>query len=128
MSEQRHPDIEVYVKECNALQLYDWLKSNVGDVSPPHKSKDNIKTTLTWQSSQIPVLIQERVVGKAWTSIWFDSDETPWATDLDCARQISKELSVQTRCILSGWNEGDEPDEWMKIHNDHEEKISWQTH
>ena len=127
MSEQRHPDIEVYVKESNAQQLFDWLSAHIGEVSAPILGKDNLKTTLIYQGQTIPVLIQERVVGKAWTSIWFDSHATPWATDLDCARKIAKALDTQTRCILSGWKEGDEPDEWMKIYRDQEEQITWQS-
>ena len=73
------------------------------------------------------MLIQQRVIGKAWSTVWFDSSETHWATDLECAHQIAKAMETQTRCIASGWQEGDEPDEWYKVHQGVEEKIVWNT-
>ena len=127
MSETRHPDIEVYVKECNGKQLTEWLASIAENLSTPKTSKDTTQLTATLNGVEIDVLIQERVVGKAWTSIWFDSAETPWLQDLDCAKQIAADLDTQTRCIVGGWEEGDDPDEWWKVHKGNEEKIVWAT-
>ena len=126
MSEQRHPDIEVYVKEHTAQQILEWVKT-LGTLTNHKIAKDSIKATLIIDNVEIPVLIQQRVIGKAWSTVWFDSSETHWATDLECAHQIAKAMETQTRCIASGWQEGDEPDEWYKVHQGVEEKIVWNT-
>ena len=127
MSEQRHPDIEVYVKERTAQEILEWVET-LGALSNHKVTKDSIKATLIIDELDIPILIQQRVIGKAWSTIWFDSSETPWATDLECAHHIAKEMETQTRCIVSGWQEGDEPDEWYKVHQGVEEIIVWNTH
>lgn len=76
---------------------------------------------------QVPVMIHERAVGKAWISIWFRSDRTPWPQDIDCAREVSAALDTQVRCIASGWNEGDDPDEWWKVEKGIASRIQWQS-
>ena len=126
MSEQRHPDIEVYVKDRTAQQILEWVET-LGTLTNHKTAKDSIKATLIIDKVEIPVLIQQRVIGKAWSTVWFDSSETHWATDLECAHQIAKAMETQTRCIASGWQEGDEPDEWYKVHQGVEEKIVWNT-
>ncbi len=126
MSEQRHPDIEVYVKDRKAQQILEWVET-LGTLTNHKTAKDSIKATLIIDNEEIPVLIQQRVIGKAWSTVWFDSSETHWATDLECAHQIAKAMETQTRCIASGWQEGDEPDEWYKVHQGVEEKIVWNT-
>ena len=126
MSEQRHPDIEVYVKDRTAQQILEWVET-LGTLTNHKTAKDSIKATLIIDNEEIPVLIQQRVIGKAWSTVWFESSETPWKTDLECAHQIAKALETQTRCIASGWQEGDEPDEWYKVHQGVEEKIVWNT-
>lgn len=126
MSEQRHPDIEVYVKDRTAQQILEWVET-LGTLTNHKTAKDSIKATLIIDNEEIPVLIQQRVIGKAWSTVWFDSSETHWATDLECAHQIAKAMETQTRCIASGWQEGDEPDEWYKVHQGVEEKIVWNT-
>lgn len=126
MSEQRHPDIEVYVKERTAQQILEWVQT-LGTLTTDKSTKESIKFKLLISDVEIPVLIQQRVIGKAWSSVWFDSSETPWATDLECAHQIAKEMQTQTRCIASGWQEGDEPDEWYKVYQGVEEIIVWNT-
>ncbi|CAI8219185.1 MAG: Uncharacterised protein [Marinobacterium sp. xm-d-530] len=126
MSEQRHPDIEVYVKDRTAQQILEWVET-LGTLTNHKTAKDSIKATLIIDNEEIPVLIQQRVIGKAWSTVWFDSSETHWATDLECAHQIAKAMETQTRCVDSGWQEGDEPDEWYKVHQGVEEKIVWNT-
>lgn len=128
MTTDRHPDIEVYIKDSSMPAILKWLE---------HRS-DRIETSETRGlihelvahigAVKVPVMIQERAVGKAWISIWLNSSETPWPQDIDCAKEISARLNVQTRCIVEGWKEGDEPDEWWKIDKGEQEKITWTTH
>ena len=127
MTTERHPDIEVYVKNSSARALINWLASiseNISDVKSRGLSHE---FSCTLDGADIPVLIEERVVGKAWISIWFNSSQTPWQIDLDCAKAITAALDVQTRCIVDGWQEGDEPDEWWRVTGDGAEKMIWKT-
>jgi len=127
MTEERHPDIEIYVKNRAVADIEAWLNNcfeQLSDIS--HKGLiHEYQATLNGES--IPVLIHEKVVGKAWVSVWFNSDQTPWQKDLDCAVQASADMETQIRCIASGWNTGDEPDEWWKVENGNQEQIIWRT-
>lgn len=124
---ERHPDIEVYVKNASARALIAWIESISDTVSAVKTRGLSHELHCTLAGMEIPVLIEERVVGKPWISIWFNSDKTPWAVDLECATAISAALNVQTRCIVGGWSEGDEPDEWWRVTSEGAEKIIWTT-
>lgn len=127
MTQERHPDIEIYVKSCSISQIETWF-SELSD-SWQHEFSQGVthEYKLSIEGKQIPVLIHEKVAGKAWSSIWFKSDETPWFKDLDCARVAAIALATQVRCIASGWKSGDDPDEWWKIEGDEEALIQWAT-
>ena len=126
MSQERHPDIEVYVKSCPVAELEQWL-STLGTLTSVFAQGVTHEYHLTTDQGEIPVLIHEKVVGKAWTSVWFKSDKTPWSTDLECARAAAKGLDTQIRCIAGGWSDGDDPDEWWKLDQGTETLIQWVT-
>lgn len=126
--DQRHPDIEIYIKDRSLEQITHWLESICGPLQTDHHQGQVHNFFAQMSDQQIPVMIHEKVSGKAWTSVWFNSDQTPWAKDLDCAEQAAKELGTQVRCIASGWNTGDDPDEWWKIESDGStSKMQWRT-
>jgi hypothetical protein len=127
MSEQRPPDIEIYVKSCSVNQLEQWLESCGSSLQPTLSQGAAHEYKLTTNQVDITVLIHEKVAGKAWTSVWFKSDKTPWMNDLECARQAIAALNTQIRCIAGGWSEGDDPDEWWKLEKGEEELIKWLT-
>jgi hypothetical protein len=127
MSEQRPPDIEIYVKSCSVNQLEQWLESCGSSLQPTLSQGAAHEYKLTTNQVDITVLIHEKVAGKAWTSVWFKSDKTPWMNDLECARQATAALNTQIRCIAGGWSEGDDPDEWWKLEKGEEELIKWLT-
>ncbi|WP_271272969.1 hypothetical protein [Aliamphritea hakodatensis] len=121
----RHPDIEIYVKSRNLEEICQWLNGVFSAVERQH-SQGTVHQYRT--GCGIPVLIHEKVSGKAWTSVWFDSDSTPWEKDLDCAIIASQQMDTEIRCIAGGWNDGDDPDEWWKVATDGEAtKIQWRT-
>lgn len=124
---ERHPDIEVYVKNSSARALIAWVTEISEAVTEVKTRGLSHEFNCTINGVDIPVLVEERVVGKPWISIWFNSDQTPWAVDLECATAITQALDVQTRCIVNGWSEGDEPDEWWRVTADGPEKIIWTT-
>lgn len=127
MTNPRHPDIEIYIKNRPLEAILDWLRERCDQVRPVNDVGGTHALEVQLDGEQVPVMIHERAVGKAWISIWFRSDRTPWAQDIDCAREVSAALDTQVRCIASGWNEGDDPDEWWKVEKGIASRIQWQS-
>ncbi|MBT00289.1 MAG: hypothetical protein CMI01_16680 [Oceanospirillaceae bacterium] len=127
MSEQRHPDIEVYIKNRPLDAILDWLGERCSDVRTLRSAGGTHALEIRIDDCIVPVMIHEKAAGKAWISVWFRSDRTPWPQDLDCAMEIAQALETQVRCIASGWSEGDDPDEWWRVEHGEAEKIQWQT-
>ncbi len=68
-------------------------------------------------------------VGK-WHCLLLESDATPWADDIACARAAHQALGVQVRCAPGGWSEDeaeDDADRWIRIDADGEQEIVWRT-
>lgn len=128
MNNSRHPDIEIYIKNRSLDVILDWLGQRCDSVNLLKDVGGTHSLEVELEGRQIPVMIHERAVGKAWISIWFRSDETPWARDIDCAHEVARALETQVRCVASGWNEGDDPDEWWSVENGDARKIQWQSH
>ncbi|MBY4678035.1 hypothetical protein [Marinobacterium arenosum] len=127
MTEQRHPDIEIYVKDRSIEQIEQWLDA-IGDSLQKSVDQGLVhEYRLEINGSRVPVMIHEKVAGKAWFSVWFKQNPTDWPQDLDCAKAASEAMATQIRCIAGGWNDGDEPDEYWKVENGQQEKIVWRT-
>lgn len=128
MNDQRHPDIEIYVKNRSLTTIESWLAS-LGEGFSPSLSQDSDKNTheytISFAGNSVAVFIHERAAGRDWTSVWFQSEQTPWIKDLDCARIAAAAMETQVRCIATGWQSGDEPDEWWKVEDQTEELIQW---
>jgi hypothetical protein len=127
MSNQRHPDSESSIKNRSLEEILDWLSQRCTNVTPLKDVGGTHSLEVELDACRIPVMIHERAVGKAWISIWFRSDQTPWIRDIDCAHEVAAALDTQVRCVASGWNEGDDPDEWWAVENGNAKKIQWQT-
>lgn len=125
MTDTRHPDIEIYVKDRSVEQIKEWLASR-GEELTSLSTKGLIhELSLNFPEGPVDIMIHEKVAGKAWVSVWFKTNTTPWEKDLDCAYSASEEMVTQIRCIASGWSEGDDPDEYWKVENGNQEKIQW---
>jgi len=122
----RHPDIEIYLAGINARRAQEWLETVLG--KPSTSAARGIQTQLRFdtQHHTIPVLVVEKAAGR-YTSLWFDSPATPWATDLECAREARQFFQCEVRCIHSGWQEGDDPDEWWSLTAEGERLIQWRS-
>lgn len=127
MSDPRHPDIEIYVKNCSLEQLEHWLRDRCSVLEKQFSQGQIHEYRSTIDDATVPVMIHEKVVGKAWTSVWFKSADTPWPQDIDCALEASRALDTQIRCIVGGWSNGQDPDEWWRVENGQQEKIQWRT-
>lgn len=125
MTDTRHPDIEIYVKDRSLNAILDWLNSYSSEPSPVSSKGLIHELEVTFPEGRVGVMIHEKVAGKAWVSVWFKDNLTPWVKDLDCALAASQEMTTQVRCIAAGWDDGDDPDEFWKIENGEQEKIQW---
>lgn len=126
MTEQHHPDIEIYIKSRTLEEIEAWLAS-LGSVQKVTSKGLTHDYQLTLNGQCMPIMVHEKVAGKAWLSLWFKENLTPWNQDLDCARAAAEAMGTQIRCVTSGWSDGDEPDEYWKIENGEEEKIIWRS-
>lgn len=126
MTEQRHPDIEIYIKSRTLDEIEAWLAS-LGTLQKTSNKGLTHDYELVLDGQNVPIMLHEKVAGKAWLSLWFKENLTPWDQDLDCARAASQAMDTQIRCVASGWSDGDEPDEYWKIENGNEEKMIWRS-
>jgi len=126
MTEQRHPDIEIYIKSRTLEEIEQWLNS-LGSLEKTSSQGLAHEYSLCLNNRALPIMVHEKVAGKAWLSLWFKENLTEWPQDLDCARAAADAMNTQIRCIASGWNDGDEPDEYWKVENGQEEKIIWRS-
>ena len=122
-----YPDIEVYVKGTSEEQLVEWLSTALGSAEYKGKLQGGLQHyQVNHKGQSLPVMIMPSVVGKAWNSVWFDTPDTPWQDDISCAQQMARELNTEIRCIRSGWDEEQDPDEWLKVLPDGStEEILW---
>ena len=123
----RQPDIEIYLKDADVdhKQIAEWLAQAIGPCSE-WKQKGH---TFKCQAGNIPVTWLPKAVGK-WNSLYLESDQTPWADDVACARAAFAALGVEVRCAPGGWVEEDgeeDADRCVRISADAEEEITWRT-
>ncbi len=123
---QSHPDIEIYLKSVAPDQIESWLTQRFGNLEHLKHSRRVHQYQLAHSGHRIPVLVVENAA-KAFSSILFESTETPWEQDIQCAREAFTHFGKEVRCIASGWNDGDEPDEWIAVTAEGESTIIWRT-
>jgi hypothetical protein len=121
------PDIEIYVKGPTADQIQGWLASHFEPLTITSQSKQRCNFLATWQGIDFEVIVLLKVQD-GFTSIWFNHGNLPWADDKSCAQQALLEIEsadLQIRCVASGWQEGDAPDQWLHLDKDGERLIFW---
>lgn len=122
----RQPDIEIYLREDHLDGLSEWLGQHIGELQLGPWAGTTRHGRLH-SDTEIPMMIVRKAAGK-WASIWFNSDQTPWATDLDCARALAAGMDVEVRCSAGGWDETQgmtDADSWMKVTAAGEEAFIW---
>ena len=120
---ERFPDIEIYLMKAEAAAVKNWLNSALGELT-------EIKSGATchWRFAGMDVFFTEQAE-KNFSSLWFKQNQTPWLTDLDCARAAHAALGCEVRCSDSGWEE-EEGDEqagqgWIKLIRGEEKSFIW---
>ncbi len=121
------PDIEIYVLSCPTSRIIDWLTDEFLVLKSPATSGLATKLWIKHNDTDIEVTILEQAAGKRFTSIWFNSDKTPWATDSDCAQHAYQALQHEIRCNFQSWEEaGDQdPDQWWRVNADGAGPFIW---
>ena len=121
----RQPDIEIYLKDASQEAISAWLSEALGPCSEWQQRGQTLKC----QAGAIPVVFLPKAVGK-WHSLMLESDATPWADDIACARAAFAALGVEIRCSTGGWEEeqGEEDaDLWIKVNAEGEQEFIWRT-
>ena len=119
-------DIEIYAKGQTVDDIQQWLTSTFETVFIINSGKVVHDLQVSHNGNVMAVMLVENAVGKAWTSIWFKSGQTPWENDTDCARSLNKFNHCQVRANAAPWSDGEDMDEWWQIQEDGtEEHISW---
>jgi hypothetical protein len=120
-------DIEIYALSCPTEKIIAWLEETFTLIQKSTPSKQCSKVTVSFDGNNIDVTILEEAAGKRFTSIWFDSDKTPWENDINCARQAFQALNCEVRCNFQGWEEegNQDPDQWWRINTYGEGPFIW---
>lgn len=93
-------DIEIYAKNLKLADILSWLEKSFSSVEAITSGKVVHDYAL---NGNIPLMVVENAVGKAWTSIWFKSPETPWADDRECARSLQTLTQCRVRANATPW-------------------------
>lgn len=121
----RQPDIEIYLKDADHTAVSEWLNKAIGPVTQWQQRGQTFKCT----AAGIPVTWVPKAVGR-WSSLLLESDQTPWADDLSCAKEAFSALGCQIRCAVGGWQEDDaegDDDLWLKVDAEGVSEITWRT-
>lgn len=124
---QRSPDIEIYLQSVDAASVRQWLDQRFPGGAPATwrpAGKRQVRAVLRHEDKPVPVLLIEEA-SPGFMSVWFDSPDTPWATDRDCAREMFSALGGIIRATAGSWHEGDDPDLWWEISAGGERELHW---
>jgi hypothetical protein len=91
---ERQSDIEIYVQGCSESRILDWVVSSVGLL---RRAYDGEGRTIYAGLVGLVVITQE-VEDGPFTSVWFNTPHTRWATDVECGRAAAAELGCVVRC------------------------------
>ncbi|MFT7185180.1 MAG: hypothetical protein ACI84K_000554 [Pseudohongiellaceae bacterium] len=122
----KQPDIEIYVKDTSFNAIQNWLSSIFEPITLPSFSGKPIHISIG-SSPKIAVMLTPNAAGKAFTSIWFQSDQTPWVNDEECAVSFLALHDTEVRCSANSWQEEEEEhsEQWLSISRNEKRLIQW---
>lgn len=94
-------DIEIYIREPVIKRVLGWLKGVLGPLEelPVDRSQPDVRMFHTLEHEpMIPVVIQSAIEGGPYVGVWFDSDQTPWQSDVECAKQAFEAFGLPVQC------------------------------
>lgn len=119
MNSPKFPDIEIYLKRVGTEDVLSWLEQAVGPFE--------IVRTAPSTRCKFPEMfctITEDVAKGGYASVWFESNQTHWDTDRDCALAAFDQFKVEVRCSTGGW-EGEDDGGWLRITDKGEQVVNW---
>jgi hypothetical protein len=125
MNNLRPEDIEIYLAATPASEVLAWLAQRFPAHEPARPAgKRQWKQVLHYQGTDLPVLVIEGA-SPGFTSIWFNSPATPWASDRDCALEAFAHFQREVRATAGSWQEDADPDQWWCLSAAGESTIIW---
>jgi len=131
----KQPDIEIYIKNGSPKDLFTWLRKyfvyDTDDVETKiadgWDKKSSISCLLKAENSELTLLFTPNAAGKAYRSIWFQSNLTPWLDDKACALSLLESFDGEVRCSESSWTEDEEEmsQKWWVLTRDEERLVTW---
>jgi len=129
LTEDRYPDLEIYIKRITAIEVIAWLESSFRLIT-----KVNIKDGASCQfhapvngnDEVFDCIIKENSVKGGFTSVWFKSNLTHWKTDQDCAQQACGFFRTEVRCSTGAWQGHDEGG-WLRFTEEGKKTVNWFT-
>ncbi len=122
----RQQDVEIYVCGCPLERAIEWARSMVGSTSGPFSTDTTIAYHL--EEGDGAIVIMPKVEDGPFTSVWFNTQCRPWATDVECAREAVAVLNCVVRCDpgdtvprLSPYS-----DMWLELEGHDERVIHWE--
>ena len=126
---ERYPDLELYILKPTIEDIDNWLQSSFPQYKREITYQDHNQChwLISTDSCEMPVHLSFAAV-KQFASLWFKTNATEWATDLDAARQLYQFLSKEVRCSDSSWQDGEDEGGqagWIKINQKGEQHFEW---
>ena len=120
------PDIEIYIKDISIEMIEQWLCEIFGPVSLPKTNGKPINLKVGTEP-ELPLMITPNAAGKAFTSIWFQSDQTPWQSDETCAQAFLAFHDGEVRCSATSWQEEEDEssEQWLCMTRNEKRLIRW---
>ncbi|MCP5207393.1 MAG: hypothetical protein H7A01_09350 [Hahellaceae bacterium] len=128
MTSNTQSDIEIYIKDCTIDVIKEWLETRLGPVTLIKQGKNIQLFKCSYESKVLIIEVLAEAVGKRFTCVWFQSSDTPWNTDLECARDAFAALNTEIRCSEGNWSEEEAVPEqqlWWRITADGEKQVVW---
>ena len=121
------PDIEIYLLSCDKDKIIEWLQTHFKINEQKAINADLLSLKVMNSEAEFEIQILEKAAGKRFTSVWINSDKTPWQDDVECAKAAYLALNCEVRCNIASWSESEEqdPDQWWHINQYEEGPFIW---
>jgi len=91
-------DVEIYIENVEEDGILEWLKSKFHLLGRVSIDSESFRIDVENQEFRIPVIIHSSVEGENLTSIRFNSEDTPWGSDSECAREAFEFFQLPVLC------------------------------
>lgn len=124
-------DVEIYIAAVATANVVEWLSNELEQLEPMPRQPGMMKNASCYQGTNkkepFTVMILEKVIG-SYTSLWIDTNKSPWPDDRSCAKAAAAHFNKEVRIAAGPWQEQDDPDAWLSIDPEGTERaIRWQT-